>query len=82
MIASPFFVEKGSAHRFRGPPRVLLRCASLWGLGGVHAPWLGWIMLLLLGEGRGVAALPKGWCYGLPGLVVLPVGVALPGELL
>ena len=29
-------------------------------LGRVHAPWLGWILLLLLGEGRGVAALPKG----------------------
>ena len=28
------------------------------------------------GGGRGVAALPKGWCYGLPGSVSLPAGVA------
>ena len=76
MIAPLFFAEKGPAHRFRGPPRVLLRCASLLGLSVVHAPWLGWILLLLLEEGRGVAALPGGRCYGLPGLVTIPAGVA------
>ena len=70
MIAPPFFAENGSVHRFRGspppPPRVLLRCAPLWGLSVVHAPWLSWILLLLLGEDRGVAVLPEGWCYDLP----------------
>ena len=76
MIAPPFHAEKGSAHRFRGPLRVFLRCAPLWGLSGVHAPWLGWTLLLLLREGRGVAALPEGWCYDLLGLVAIPAGVA------
>ena len=76
MIAPPFFAEKGSAHRFRGPPRVLLRCAPLWGLSVVHAPWLDWILLLFLREGLGVAALPEGWCYGLPRLVAIPAGIA------
>ena len=75
MIAPSFFAEKGSAHRFRGLPRVLLRCVPLWGLSVVHASWLDWTLLLLLGEGRGAAALPEGWCYDLPGLVVIPAGV-------
>ena len=44
----------------------------------VHAPWLGLILLLLLGGGgaEGFNALPEGWCYGLPGLVVVPASVA------
>ena len=76
MIAPPFHAEKGSTHRFRGLLLVLLRCAPLWGLSVVHVPWIGWTLLLLLGEGRGVAALPEGWCYDLPRLFAIPAGVA------
>ena len=76
MIAPSFHAENGSAHSFQGPLRVLLSCAPLWGLSVVHAPWLNWTLLLLLGDDRGVAALPKGWCYDLSGLVAIPAGIA------
>ena len=78
MLAPPFLVEEGSVHRFRCSPRVLLHCPLLWGPGEARTPSLDWILLLFLplGEGRGVTTLLEGWCYGLLGHVILPVGVA------
>ena len=66
MIAPPFLADEELVHRFRCSPRVLLRCAYLWGVSKARAPWLGWISLLFLPFGG-----PRCGCFSL-GVVLWP----------